>query len=73
MDQRLLLLEVSKAVEGMPPERKIKIYEARGKLQEVISFYGEDGQMALALLGLEFAAKAEAEEEQEKIVNAVIG
>jgi hypothetical protein len=73
MNQRDFLEQITVMISNMPPERIAKIHEARARLFEVVKEYGEDGQMGLALLGLEFAAAAEAEDEQDRILNAMLG
>jgi len=61
MSQAAYLKQVLKAVSSLDPKKMNNIFLARNELLEVVKRYGEDGQMGLAILGLEFAVDAEAE------------
>jgi hypothetical protein len=71
--QRELLKQVQMAVNEMDINRQTRIQKAKDEIALVVSCYGEDGAMALALLGLTMAAHAEEEDEEERIMNAVLG
>lgn len=63
-DQTALLQYVEEVVEETYPETdKIAIRNCIQELQFVVDKYGENGNMALAILGLRGAARAEKETE----------
>lgn len=71
MTQTKLLAEVLTAVNELSEERRNRIFLCKAKIDVLVHEQGEDGMMALAIAGLEEAAKAEQEEMLERVKEAV--
>lgn len=54
--QRLLLIGM---VSELPTESQQKVQEAKDKLVAILKDFGEEGSIAMALVGLEMAAEGE--------------
>lgn len=71
MTQTQLLAAVLNGISSLPEERRNRIFLCKAKIDVLVHEQGEEGMMALAIAGLEEAAKAEQEEMLERVKEAV--
>jgi hypothetical protein len=67
MSQTQMLSELLMALNELPQEKRSKIWSCKAKIDGLVKEFGEDGMSALAVCGLEAAAKTEHKELMEKI------
>lgn len=55
-DERAMVLMIKGAIAELPEDQRRKVQECYEQLQKLVADNGEEGGMALALLGAELAA-----------------